>query len=93
VQQVDEVLTKEFQFRGKRTVVKPYSEPEFQCAARTATLKNKFYKTRMFIYQKLPPNLRLLAKGILRPKSLIKLLVRQTCGLLTSRSVRDGRRS
>ena len=82
VDYVDKILLSEFISRAKKEVNIGYSLGEFQCDIKYIPLKNRFYKNRLAIYQKLPENLRLVVKGIFRPKLVIRHITKNFFRLL-----------
>ena len=82
VDYVDKILSSEFISRAKENVKTGYTLSEFQYDIKYIPLKNRFYKYRLAIYQKLPANLRLVVKGFFRPKSVIKNITKYFFSLL-----------
>ncbi|MCP0914362.1 MULTISPECIES: hypothetical protein [Legionella] len=75
INKVDEIIRQEFKLRHKK-IVEAYEEGQYQAAMRYISLKSRFYKTGLRIYQKMPEGIRLLIKGVLRPKAAIRYVVR-----------------
>lgn len=85
IQNFDDIINNEFTARAKKRVAAPYNQSDYDKALQSISLKSKFYKNRLTIFQKLPPSLRLVVKGIFRPKTTLKLFAKQLCMLLNKK--------
>ena len=75
VQNLDEIISREFKARSKHKILNPYTLEVFRRDIKYMSLKSRFYRARLRVYQKLPVSVRLLVKGLIRPKSTIKYCV------------------
>jgi hypothetical protein len=71
VQYIDEIIINEFISRSKIKRLNLYEKEQFKWVVNQLTLKGLFFKKAMYIYQRLPLRMRLVVKGIFRPKSVV----------------------
>ncbi len=76
VEHVSKIINFEFVDRGIIKTTTEYNDDEFQRDIKYLSLKSKFYKHRLALYQKLPVSVRLLVRGVVRPKSAVKYMFR-----------------
>jgi len=83
VERVDEIIASEFIARAKTKVLTPYEKNAFQRDINTASLKNKLHRFGFERYQKLSPGVRLMVKGMFRPRSLTRYVIKNFFILLS----------
>ncbi|RJT67827.1 glycosyltransferase family 1 protein [Legionella taurinensis] len=71
---VDGVISNEFQQRNKRLAGNYYAIDEYRKDIRHVSIKNRLFKLGMGTFQRLPPGMRSVIKGILKPKTTLKML-------------------
>lgn len=73
---VDGVISAEFSERAKTIVETPYETKNFQHDIKFIPLRSKLYKKGLARYQRLPLPIRMVVKGVCRPNSVMRQIVR-----------------